>query len=88
MHTMSGFGPRFVPSTAARRFFIDAETTQVIAERLIRDRADTVRIFPKKQEPPVLQFFQAMPGMMKLVLAGIMLGSLFAIVYAYRPLIG
>jgi hypothetical protein len=82
------FGPRFVPSTAARRFVLDDERTEVMPDRLIRDRADTVRILPPSQQRHLIQFFMAMPAMMKLILAGIVLGSIFAVVYAYRPLIG
>jgi hypothetical protein len=81
------FGPRFVPSTAARRFVLDDERTEVMPERMILDRADTVRILRPKQDQ-MLAFFAAMPNTMKLVLAGILLGSLFAIVYAYSPLMG
>jgi hypothetical protein len=85
----SSFGPRFVPSTAARRFvaLLDDDRTELMPDRLLRDRADTVRIAPPTK-PQLVQLFLDMPALMKLMLAGIVVGSLFAIVYAYRPGIG
>jgi hypothetical protein len=85
--TPGGFGPRFVPSTAVRRFgFVDDEHTEMMPERLLRDRADTVRIAPPRSHP--LTMLISMPPVAKLIFAGALLGSLVAILYAYRPGIG
>jgi hypothetical protein len=75
-----GFGPRFVPSTAVRRFCFDDESTEMMPDRLLRDRADTVRIAPPRQHP--LMFLISLPAVAKLIVAGIMLGSIVAALYA------
>ena len=72
-----GFGPRFVPSTSARRFtFAEDDRTEVIQERLLRDRADTVRIAP----PPTSARTLPMPAVaVMMVMVGMVLGALVAV---------
>lgn len=90
------FAPKFAPSTAGRRVaLLGDERTERMPDRRRRDRADTVRILPPKRQasaPVNRQVFRhvvSIPSLLKLVVAGIVIGSVFALVYvySYRPLI-
>ncbi len=74
MMSAGGFEPRFVPSTAARRFvLIDDDLTLQIPERALRDRADTVRLPPPPRARPWI------PALAGLLLLGLGLGTVLAV---------
>ena len=64
------------------------DLTERLPARLLRDRADTVRIVTPPPKLVPIKKSISIPPLLALVLAGILFGSIVAIVYAYRPGIG